>query len=266
MKRSNLAAVVVVILITVANIGFAQSGGGPGNSPQPNATSSNTPPVRPERHAKQEQSPKQQQPQRKQWSPRQSQSQPQQTIQPQQNVAVLQQQPQLEQQGAPVVQEPPPPTKEQQQQERRRQSQARKSQRSHPVPASVMSYATALQKCHHERHPHVWWTDHYAVIVFSLGGYYYYDAGYWFPAFGYNPSYEFYDYDGPIYTYGNLLPDQVILNVQRALADLGYYGGAFTGSLSAPTREAIAAYQQDNDLAVNGIVDAPLVYSLGLVN
>jgi hypothetical protein len=127
-----------------------------------------------------------------------------------------------------------------------------------------MSYSTALERCHRDRHPHVWWTEHYPVIVFSVGGYYYFDAGYWFPAWGYNPSYESYDYDGPIYTYGNLLPDQVILNVQRALTDLGYYGGGLTGSLSAPTREAIAAYQQDNDLAVNGIVDAPLVYSLGL--
>jgi len=53
------------------------------------------------------------------------------------------------------------------------------------------------------------------------GGYYYFDAGYWFPAWGYNPIYEFYDYDGPIYTYGNLLPDEVIVNVQRALNEEG---------------------------------------------
>lgn len=127
-----------------------------------------------------------------------------------------------------------------------------------------MSYTTALERCQHERHPHVWWKEHYAVIVYSIGGYYYFDAGYWYPAFGYSPNYESYDYDGPIYTYGNLLPDQVILNVQRALKDLGYFDGVLSGSLSAATRYAISAYQQDNGLIVNGVVDAPLIYSLGL--
>ena len=102
------------------------------------------------------------------------------------------------------------------------------------------------------------------MVVFSVGGYYYYDAGYWFPAFGYSPNCEAYDYDGPIYTYGNLLPDQMILSVQRALTDLGYYTGPLSGSLSAATRYAISAYQEDNGLAANGVVDAPLVYSLGL--
>jgi hypothetical protein len=135
---------------------------------------------------------------------------------------------------------------------------------SKPVPPQVMSYSAALQRCQHDPHPRGWWAQHYAVIVLSGGGYYYFDSGYWFPAFGYDPNYEAYDYDGPIYTYGNLLPDQVILNVQRALTDLGYYSGALSGSLSPATRYAISAYQQDNGLPVNGIVDAPLVYSLGL--
>ena len=96
------------------------------------------------------------------------------------------------------------------------------------------------------------------------GGYYYFDAGYWFPAWGYNPIYEFYDYDGPIYTYGNLLPDEVIVNVQRALNEEGYYAGGLNGSLNSVTRQAIASYQYDAGLIVNGIVDAPTVASLGL--
>src|SRR6266436_9232232 len=96
------------------------------------------------------------------------------------------------------------------------------------------------------------------------GGYYYFDAGYWFPAWGYNPIYEFYDYDGPIYTYGNLLPDEVIVNVQRALNEEGYYAGGLNGSLNSVTRQAIANYQYDAGLIVNGIVDAPTVASLGL--
>jgi len=51
---------------------------------------------------------------------------------------------------------------------------------------------------------------------------------------GYDPAYNYYDYDGPVYTYGNLLPDQVILNVQRALKQLGYYAGALTGRSGQP--------------------------------
>jgi hypothetical protein len=127
-----------------------------------------------------------------------------------------------------------------------------------------LSYSDAVKRYRHERHDRIWWKQHFTTIVLVGGGYYYFNAGYWFPAWGYNPVYEFYDYDGPIFTYGNLLPDQVILNVQRALADLGYYNGALSGSLSAATRYAISAYQQDNGLVVNGVVDAPLVYSLGL--
>ena len=129
---------------------------------------------------------------------------------------------------------------------------------------TTMSYTVALRRYHHERHPRFWWRQHFTTIVLVDGGYYYLDAGYWFPAWGYDPVYEYYDYDGPIYTYGNLLPDQVILNVQRALAEEGYYAGALTGSLTAPTRQAIANYQQDAGLFVTGVVDAPTVAALGL--
>jgi len=136
--------------------------------------------------------------------------------------------------------------------------------RRRSTPPPTMSYATALRRYRHERHDRFWWKQHYRTIALAAGGYYYFDAGYWYPAWGYDPGYASYDYDGPIYTYGNLLPDQVILNVQRALQDLGYYDGALSGSLSSATRQAIAAYQQDAGLVVTGVVDAPLVDSLGL--
>jgi hypothetical protein len=38
-------------------------------------------------------------------------------------------------------------------------------------------------------------------------GWYYWNAGYWFPAWGYAPSVS-YVYDGPIYGYNGLSPDQ----------------------------------------------------------
>jgi len=127
-----------------------------------------------------------------------------------------------------------------------------------------LSYTDALRRYRHERHDRNWWKQHYITIVLVAGGYYYWDAGYWCPAWGYDPLYEYYDYDGPIYTYGNLLPDQVIINVQRALQQLGYYSGGLTGSLGSTTRAAIAAYQRDVGLAVTGVVDAPTVEALGL--
>jgi len=127
-----------------------------------------------------------------------------------------------------------------------------------------LSFSDAQRRFHHERHDRAWWRSRYRTIVFVTGGYYYWDAGYWFPAWGYDPLYDNYDYDGPIYTYGNLLPDQVIYNVQRALQQLGYYGGGLTGSIGPATRAAIAAYQQDAGLAVTGGIDAPTVTALGL--
>ncbi len=132
-------------------------------------------------------------------------------------------------------------------------------------PANIVAYSEALSRYQHFRHSRFWWKNHFTTIVLVGGGYYYWDAGYWFPAWGYDPSYESYDYDGPIFTYGNLLPDQVIVNVQRALQDRGYYGGGISGALSPATRRAISAFQTDEGLEVNGVVDSPTVYALGLI-
>jgi len=126
------------------------------------------------------------------------------------------------------------------------------------------SYSDALRRYRRERHNRVWWKQHFTAIVLAGGGYYYWDAGYWYPAWGYDPAYEYYDYDGPIYTYGNLLPDQVIWNVQRALKQLGYYGGGLTGSLGPSSRQALANYQQDAGLDATGAIDAATVDALGL--
>jgi hypothetical protein len=127
------------------------------------------------------------------------------------------------------------------------------------------SYAEAMRRYRHERHDQDWWKQHYVVIVLVGGGYYYQDSGYWYPAWGYDPNYERYDYDGPIYTYGNLLPDQVIVNVQKALKELGYYTGDVNGSLGVNTRRALTAYQQDYGLDATGVVDEATVRALGLI-
>jgi hypothetical protein len=127
------------------------------------------------------------------------------------------------------------------------------------------NYADAKRRYRHERHDQDWWKQHYIVIVLVGGGYYFQDSGYWYPAWGYDLNHERYDYDGPIYTYGNLLPDQVIINVQRALKDLGYYAGDLNGSLGVDTRQALSFYQQDYGLDTTGAVDEATVRALGLI-
>src|SRR6266478_2881741 len=134
-----------------------------------------------------------------------------------------------------------------------------------PASTNFVGYSEALRRYRHERHTRFWWKEHFTTIVLVGGGYYYWDSGYWCPAWGYDPNYARYDYDGPIYTYGNLLPDQVIINVQHALKELGYYAGDINGSLGVNTRRALTAYQQDYGLDPNGAVDEATVRALGLI-
>jgi len=96
------------------------------------------------------------------------------------------------------------------------------------------------------------------------GGYYYWDSGYWFPAWGYDPSYETYAYDGPIYGFDGLKPDQVVADVQAKLQRDGYYYESVNGILDPPTQAAIATYQRDHNLSITSVVDGATVKSLGL--
>ena len=139
-----------------------------------------------------------------------------------------------------------------------------KGKKNHGTGSNRFSYSDALRRNWHEWHNRDWWKQHCNNIVFVTGGYYFLDASYWYPAYGYDPSNNYYDYDGPIYTYGDLLPDQVIANVQSALQNAGYFFGAVTGSLSVETRAALANFQRDYGLIVTGAIDEPTVEALGL--
>jgi len=127
-----------------------------------------------------------------------------------------------------------------------------------------VSFDDAFRRHWHESHDRSWWHDHCQTIVFVNTGYYFLDGSYWYPAYGYDPSQSYYDYDGPVYTYSNLLPDEVIGNVQTALQNAGYYYGPITGSLSVDTRAAIANFQRDYGLSITGAIDEPTVEALGL--
>ena len=122
----------------------------------------------------------------------------------------------------------------------------------------------AFRNYHRQWHDRGWWRSHYDRIIFVNNGWYYWNAGYWFPAWGYAP-YVSYVYDGPIYGYNGLSPDQVTVSVQEQLAAAGYYDGPIDGILGPMTREAIAAYQADNGLAITSAIDEPTLATLGLV-
>ena len=112
-------------------------------------------------------------------------------------------------------------------------------------------------------HDRGWWQSHYPRITFYLGAPYYWDSGYWYPAWGYAPN-SYYAYDGPIYGYNSLPPDQVVANVQAALQQQGYYQGEVDGLLGPLTREAIAAYQAEQGLYTTSAIDQPTLESLGM--
>ena len=112
-------------------------------------------------------------------------------------------------------------------------------------------------------HDRGWWNNHYNRVVFVYGGWYAWNAGYWYPAWGYAPN-AYYAYDGPIYGYNSLPPDQVVANVQAALQQQGYYQGEVDGLLGPLTREAIAAYQAEQGLYTTSAIDQPTLESLGM--
>jgi len=122
----------------------------------------------------------------------------------------------------------------------------------------------AFRNYHSEWHDQGWWHNHYHNnITFVFGAPYYFNAGYWFPAWGYYPN-AYYAWDGPIYAYHHLPPDQVTANVQATLQQQGYYHGDVDGLVGPLTRAALADYQRDHGLYETAAIDQPTLESLGM--
>ena len=122
----------------------------------------------------------------------------------------------------------------------------------------------AFRDYHHEWHNQEWWKHHSQRIVMIAGGWYFWRSGYWYPAWGYSTTHNYYPYDGPIYARNGLAPDQVVANVQAALQALGYYNGPINGLLSPATREALANYQSNQGLYTTEAIDEPTLAALGM--
>jgi hypothetical protein len=118
---------------------------------------------------------------------------------------------------------------------------------------------------HSERHDRGWYHSHFNRVELIGGGYYYWNNGYWFPAWGYDSAEEYYAYDAPIYVgHAAEPPDRVIADVQATLQDMGYYKGEVDGLLGPLTREALASYQADQGLTQTEMIDEPTLDSLGM--
>jgi hypothetical protein len=124
-------------------------------------------------------------------------------------------------------------------------------------------FAEARQR-HHHKHDHEWWHHHCAAIILVGGGYWGWWDGWWYPAWGYDSYYSYYEYDGPIYGYDGLPPDETVANVQRELQRLGYYSYAVDGILGTLTQDALARYQRDHQLPITRTIDPGTVKGLGL--
>ncbi|MGI9087305.1 MAG: peptidoglycan-binding protein [Chthoniobacterales bacterium] len=115
-----------------------------------------------------------------------------------------------------------------------------------------------------DRHDRSWYRNHYSRFARFGGGYYYLNAGSWYPAYGYDPYFSSYTYDAPVYGYNDLDPGQVIANVQAELQQEGYYRGDLDGLFGPMTRRALINFQANNGLPVNGQIDEATLDALGL--
>src|SRR5438874_5072571 len=131
--------------------------------------------------------------------------------------------------------------------------------------SNTMNFADACRR-HRDHHDRDWWRNHCHTIILIGGGFYAWDLGYWYPAYGYDSYYSNYAYDGPTYGYDGLPPDQIIANVQYALQQLGYFSEAVDGVLGPVTRAAIEDYQVENNLPVTGAIDRPTLVALGFID
>ena len=118
---------------------------------------------------------------------------------------------------------------------------------------------------HPERHDQGWYRSRYQRVELISGGYYYFNNGYWYPAWGYNSTNEYYAYDAPIYAGKHAEPpDKVIADVQAVLQEMGYYKGEVDGLLGPLTREALTGYQTDQGMVATAVIDEPTLDALGM--
>jgi hypothetical protein len=103
-------------------------------------------------------------------------------------------------------------------------------------------------------------------FYFGVGlGYPYSGYGYGYPYYGSYPyGYGYYAPRTTVYATSGINDDATVAAVQRRLARGGYYHGSVDGVIGPGTRTAIRAFERNNALPVDGVIDRQLLRTMGL--
>jgi hypothetical protein len=103
-------------------------------------------------------------------------------------------------------------------------------------------------------------------FYFGIGlGYPYSGYGYGYPYYGAYPyGYGYYAPRTTVYATSNINDDATVAAVQRRLARGGYYHGSVDGVIGPGTRSAIRAFERNNGLPVDGLIDRQLLRTMGI--
>jgi hypothetical protein len=103
-------------------------------------------------------------------------------------------------------------------------------------------------------------------FYFGIGlGYPYYGYGYlYYGAYPYGYDYGYYAPRTTVYAASGINDDATVAAVQRRLARGGYYHGSIDGVIGPGTRSAVRAFERNNGLPVDGLIDRQLLRTMGL--
>ena len=102
-------------------------------------------------------------------------------------------------------------------------------------------------------------------VYFGFGLGYPYGYGYGCPYYDMYPyGYGYYAPHAQVYASNGINDDATVAAVQRRLARGGYYHGSIDGVIGSGTRTAIRAFERNNGLPVDGIIDRQLLKTMGL--
>ena len=120
---------------------------------------------------------------------------------------------------------------------------------------------TAANHWNHHRHH-----GSRSNFYFGIGlGFPYYGYGYGYPYYGSYPyGYGYYAPRTTVYATNGYTDDATVAAVQRRLARGGYYRGSVDGVIGPGTRTAIRAFERNNGLPVDGVIDRQLLRTMGL--
>ena len=133
------------------------------------------------------------------------------------------------------------------------------------------SFNSSRTVASHWNHRHSWNRHRHhrsgSNFFFGIGlGYPYYSYGYPY-GYGYG-SYPYgYGYYAPrttVYATRGYTDDATVAAVQRRLARAGYYHGSIDGVIGPGTRSAVRAFERNNGLPADGVIDSQLLRTMGL--